>query len=204
VLKYDHFMSIFKATAVVILSIAGALAFMLIALDYFPPTRRVVQLTNCQIIFSSNWRRVQKPFAFYEDFSDFPGWVSRIVPRYQLRVSCDNGLLSGWLRLPTSDSGHGQDRGMGLASIGLSVHHEVGDSKVVFYWTKLWIPLVLFAPYPTLRLISMARWTFRRRARVRSGMCARCGYNLLGNVSGKCPECGTPAPSPPIRAIGRY
>lgn len=23
--------------------------------------------------------------------------------------------------------------------------------------------------------------------------CARCGYNLTGNVSGRCPECGTPA-----------
>jgi len=23
-------------------------------------------------------------------------------------------------------------------------------------------------------------------------MCARCGYNLKGNVSGRCPECGEP------------
>lgn len=25
----------------------------------------------------------------------------------------------------------------------------------------------------------------------RSGFCARCGYDLTGNVSGVCPECGT-------------
>jgi hypothetical protein len=22
--------------------------------------------------------------------------------------------------------------------------------------------------------------------------CVTCGYNLIGNVSGRCPECGTP------------
>lgn len=26
------------------------------------------------------------------------------------------------------------------------------------------------------------------------GWCAHCGYNLTGNVSGRCPECGTPVP----------
>ena len=32
----------------------------------------------------------------------------------------------------------------------------------------------------------------RRRRRLRPGQCAHCGYNLTGNVSGVCPECGTP------------
>lgn len=30
----------------------------------------------------------------------------------------------------------------------------------------------------------------RRRKRRASGLCLRCGYNLAGNVSGVCPECG--------------
>jgi len=30
----------------------------------------------------------------------------------------------------------------------------------------------------------------RRRDRHRRGGCARCGYSLIGNVSGICPECG--------------
>ena len=35
--------------------------------------------------------------------------------------------------------------------------------------------------------------TYRRRLRphARTGHCAACGYNLSGNVSGTCPECGT-------------
>jgi len=31
-------------------------------------------------------------------------------------------------------------------------------------------------------------WEFRR---VPAGHCVACGYNLYGNVSGRCPECGT-------------
>ncbi len=30
----------------------------------------------------------------------------------------------------------------------------------------------------------------RRHARRAAGLCASCGYNLTGNVSGRCPECG--------------
>ena len=36
-------------------------------------------------------------------------------------------------------------------------------------------------------------WFRQRRARrVRAGLCPRCAYNLTGNVSGVCPECGAP------------
>ncbi|GMU83865.1 MAG: hypothetical protein AMXMBFR47_37350 [Planctomycetota bacterium] len=44
----------------------------------------------------------------------------------------------------------------------------------------LWLPLV-----PPLALIL----ALRRRSP--PGSCLRCGYNLTGNVSGRCPECGT-------------
>jgi len=30
----------------------------------------------------------------------------------------------------------------------------------------------------------------RRAGRLRAGLCPRCEYNLTGNVSGRCPECG--------------
>lgn len=32
-----------------------------------------------------------------------------------------------------------------------------------------------------------------RRRRQPPGCCIACGYNLTGNLSGVCPECGTPA-----------
>jgi hypothetical protein len=49
----------------------------------------------------------------------------------------------------------------------------------------LWIPTVLFA--------ALAAWHWRRTRPVPPGHCPRCGYDLTGNVSGRCPECGEAA-----------
>lgn len=32
----------------------------------------------------------------------------------------------------------------------------------------------------------------KREARRRSGLCVTCGYDLTGNITGRCPECGAP------------
>lgn len=53
---------------------------------------------------------------------------------------------------------------------------------VLPYWLLL-LPIAL----PTAVL-----W-WRDRRRFPAGHCTRCGYNLTGNVSGRCPECGSPA-----------
>ena len=37
----------------------------------------------------------------------------------------------------------------------------------------------------------------RLDARRRAGLCTACSYNLTGNTSGVCPECGSPAPAMP-------
>ena len=49
----------------------------------------------------------------------------------------------------------------------------------------LWLPFLCFA-IPT---ILVGRSNARRKA---PRFCRRCGYNLTGNVSGRCPECGSP------------
>ncbi|UCE59327.1 MAG: hypothetical protein JSU63_18025 [Phycisphaerales bacterium] len=51
----------------------------------------------------------------------------------------------------------------------------------------LWMPFTLFATYPGIALI---RGRLRRWQRRRKGLCVSCGYNLTGNESGVCPECG--------------
>ena len=38
-------------------------------------------------------------------------------------------------------------------------------------------------------------WRRSRNAGLNSVKCRECGYNLTGNVSGRCPECGTPVAS---------
>ena len=63
---------------------------------------------------------------------------------------------------------------------------EIGQRS---YW--LWLPIfplfVLFSIFP---LYAFIRGPYRRYCRRKKGLCLKCGYNLTGNVSGVCPECG--------------
>jgi hypothetical protein len=62
-------------------------------------------------------------------------------------------------------------------------------SRIRHASVPLWLPLVIMA-VPTGTL-----WWLDRR-RIPPGHCQKCGYNLTGNVSGRCPECGEPAAQP--------
>ena len=73
--------------------------------------------------------------------------------------------------------------------------HVGSDSYLVkhFHQTCITVPLLLllvvFLLYPIVALIkSSLRW--RRMRRCQRGLCVKCGYNLTGNESGVCPECG--------------
>lgn len=59
------------------------------------------------------------------------------------------------------------------------------------YWEgylPLWLPFLMFAA-PTAFL-------WYRDRRIPAGHCQACGYDLRGNVSGICPECGKQIPVP--------
>ncbi|MBI1825941.1 MAG: hypothetical protein HY287_12605 [Planctomycetes bacterium] len=51
----------------------------------------------------------------------------------------------------------------------------------------LLIVAFLFGLYPA---IAFLRGPLRRWQRRQRGLCVQCAYNLTGNVSGTCPECG--------------
>jgi hypothetical protein len=53
-------------------------------------------------------------------------------------------------------------------------------------WLPLWMPFLVVA-VPTAFLF------WRDRRRIPCGHCQKCEYNLTGNVSGVCPECGEKA-----------
>jgi hypothetical protein len=59
---------------------------------------------------------------------------------------------------------------------------DAGNGLTVVH-VPLWAPL-LIAALPTAVLC------WRDRRRIPPGHCPTCGYNLTGNVSGRCPECG--------------
>ena len=63
------------------------------------------------------------------------------------------------------------------------------------YRMPLWFLAVVFLAYPAVALTGdLRRW--QRRRRERHDLCLKCGYDLTGNVSGVCPECGTEVKQP--------
>jgi len=58
--------------------------------------------------------------------------------------------------------------------------------KVYCFSIPLWIPTAL---------CGVLAWMIHRALNLQSpGHCHQCGYDLFGNTSGVCPECGTPIP----------
>jgi hypothetical protein len=69
-------------------------------------------------------------------------------------------------------------------------HHSYGPA-FSRGWTCTfphWLLILLFGFYPAFAFIRSPYC--RRHLRRKKGLCLKCGYNLTGNVSGVCPECG--------------
>jgi hypothetical protein len=77
----------------------------------------------------------------------------------------------------------GRAEGIGDAPIFKPVYGSLSALGEFYVVAPLWM-LFLIAALPTAFL-----WWLDRR-RIPLGHCQKCGYNLTGNVSGICPECG--------------
>lgn len=74
----------------------------------------------------------------------------------------------------------------------VELHAEKGGSDLVLgrgyrFRVHPWVLFVVFTVYP---LVFFFRGPYRRYRRRKKGLCVKCGYNLTGNISGICPECG--------------
>lgn len=68
------------------------------------------------------------------------------------------------------------------------------DAGFMFHVMKVFsIPVIVGL---VCRLVGKRRVQIERDLRFRKGVCVRCAYDLTGNVSGVCPECGTAIRNP--------
>jgi hypothetical protein len=83
-----------------------------------------------------------------------------------------------------------QYHGWRLLGVGYLVARSDPDGMEPFTDYRLtvpaWLPTTILAVLPLTRGVAAAR-----RRRRRTGRCHSCGYDLTGNVSGVCPECGS-------------
>lgn len=144
-------------------------------------------------------------------FSRPLAWDYLLSDRNWISVCMSNGYVTGWYvsanrpflivafknRLPhVVESVYGpswRKKGVGwqvntpvLPPAGWRTSDRCFHSWIGF---PLWVPLGVLLAFPTLGFLRHRVRLLHRRKR---GLCPFCGYSLRGNVSGMCPECGTP------------
>jgi hypothetical protein len=126
--------------------------------------------------------------------------VGCVEHRGRLRIAC--GRAADCPKCSKTTASH--DAGCPIASSrhhgsllpAVTMHFDFGVSfstwllagwRTRYLYVPLWLVCLLFSAYPTIAFIRGPLRRYRRRKR---GLCIRCGYDLTGNVSGICPECG--------------
>src|SRR5688572_13300102 len=96
------------------------------------------------------------------------------------------------------------DEAVGTTVLGFRYQRLVEeDTPSNSRWRRgIWVPCSFVAAAAALPPAFWA-WRFHRSRRLRRpGLCLKCGYDLTGNLSGVCPECGTPSTKPALGAYG--
>jgi hypothetical protein len=78
-----------------------------------------------------------------------------------------------------------ENAGNHIMQVGGPLSSQYIDLRLRFVCAPVWF-LFALALVPLLYHVTKT-WLFRR---IPPGHCQKCGYNLTGNVSGICPECG--------------
>jgi hypothetical protein len=100
-------------------------------------------------------------------------------------IGLERGELFVWMGNPTT-----QAEGF--------IHEPISSSsdyRLPINWHRyLSLPLILLALAGFASDSVCLAWWFVRQRRIPPHCCQKCGYDLTGNTSGTCPECGAATP----------
>jgi hypothetical protein len=82
---------------------------------------------------------------------------------------------------------------MGFSPASNGLPEERDEYRLWEFDFPLWVPTLVIIIYPLIAIIVLPIQSYRSRCRRQVEHCVKCSYNLTGNESGVCPECGTPA-----------
>ena len=153
----------------------------------------------------SRFRRIAKWLGTMLSSLIFVTWLITVPTIGKRRLSVywwhptnEIGLVMGamfWETYPELDRGAppewsiGWQTGVGAADTlyqyGILLPSHSLSRSLSLFRLPLWLPFVVIA-VPTAFL-----WYRDRRWRFPLGHCIKCGYNLTGNTTGICPECGS-------------
>lgn len=134
-----------------------------------------------------------------------------LVPEWSDGMAEKAEKSRGWEQFPASQGRYGQGfwRDLGFRysaqtrSFGNAIDSPSTATGLTEDTTLLmmpdWLVILVGAVLPAWCL---TRWVQRFRRR-RQNHCSVCSYNLTGNTSGICPECGTPVPEGPANESPR-
>lgn len=134
----------------------------------------------CLLMFSNNWRTLRRPPGSLEPWLAWPAWA----------MGCGIGIWLVW-RVASAPKYPGATYGTGLrVAYGLSFGAFVA-AATINPGRGIWGAVALASLF-VFPLLTLYLHLYRNRIieRVRRGACIACGYDLTGNVSGVCPECG--------------
>lgn len=129
---------------------------------------------GCVLILALWTTSVAAPCSYSFGYRALAVWGGKLVLTWYGTSIHPVGWRSGPCDLPWND----------IASYGFVWPQLDPDLTYTYVVIPLWLLLL------TALILTVFLW-YRDRRRVPVGHCRKCGYDLTGNVSGLCPECGT-------------
>ena len=117
------------------------------------------------VSWTGNWHLAAQRSRFPEDWDDVKAYRREVLVGYSLSMD--------WF--DASQDNHNYPK---------NSHNDLNSMHITF---PIFILVALFAYYPYLVFLQRP---YTRWKRQRKGQCHQCGYDLAGNVTGVCSECG--------------